>query len=123
MTVQELYRQIDGDYEAVKKIMMSDGMISRFVVKLAEDRSYEALAAAGKSMDPTALFSAAHTMKGVAANLGLTKLSGMASEITEEFRPGTERRMSDAEVGEKLEEIRALYERTLEGIRVFAATN
>jgi HPt (histidine-containing phosphotransfer) domain-containing protein len=121
MTVQELYQQIDGDYEAVKKIMMTDGMISRFVVKLVDDRSFDTLMAAGESMDAAALFSAAHTAKGVAANLGLNKLSRMASEITEEFRPGTERTMSDAEVGAKMEEIRALYERTLEGIRAFAA--
>ena len=120
MTVQELYQQIDGDYDAAKKIMMMDQMIGRFIVKLADDRTYEKLEAAGAAMDPAALFETAHTLKGVAANLGLTKLSAMASGITEEFRPGKERTMSDEQVKEKLEEIRALYGKTMDGIRAFS---
>ena len=120
MTVQELYEQIDGNYEAAKKIMMMDQMISRFIVKFADDKSYERLKAAGETMDAAALFESAHTLKGVAANLGLTKLSTMASEITEEYRPGQERSMTDEQVKEKLEAISAQYAKTVEGIRAFA---
>ena len=120
MTVQELYQQIDGDYEAAKRVMMMDQMISRFIVKFLDDKTYDRLMAAGESMDPAALFEAAHTLKGVAANLGLTKIGALSSEVTEEFRPGKERTMGDETVKAKLAEISALYAKAVEGIRAFA---
>jgi HPt (histidine-containing phosphotransfer) domain-containing protein len=62
-------------------------------------------------------FEAGHAMKGVCANLGLTGLAEAASEITEEFRPGNERKLSDAEVLARIEKIRELYNSTAEGIQ------
>ena len=49
----------------------------------------------------------------------LRTLSDMASEIAEEYRPGNARSLSDAQVGDKLAEIAALYRRTAEGIRQY----
>ncbi len=121
MTIQELYQKMDGDYEAAKKVMMMDQMIARFIVKLPNDPTYAALQAAGESMDPKALFETAHALKGVAANFGLTKMRDLASDITEEFRPGSERTMSDADVQEKLSAIRELYEKAMAGISEFTA--
>ena len=68
-------------------------------------------------MDPTELFEKAHAMKGVCANLGLVNLSNAASEITEEYRPGNPRKLSDDEGKAKMESIRAMYEKTVDGIR------
>ena len=121
MTVQELYESIEGDYGAAKRIMMMDKMISRIIVKLLDDGSCGKLMEAGDAMDANGMFEAAHAMKGVCANLGLLKLSAAAGEICEEFRPGRERSMSDGQVAEHLENVRALYEKTLEGIRQFQA--
>ena len=98
MTVKELYDRIDGDYGAALKIM-----------------------AAAETIDPDGLFEAEHTLKGVTANFGLTKISTLASRLTEEFRPGKERTMSDEEVREMLEAIRKLYTQTVDGIRAFTA--
>ena len=75
--------------------------------------------AAGSSMDPTDLFEAAHAVKGVAANLGLTKLSDVASEITEDFRPGNERKLSDEDVKQRIETIRELHEQIVYKIRKY----
>ena len=70
-------------------------------------------------MDATELFEASHAVKGVCANLGLVTLSGAASEISEEFRPGNPRKLSDDEVKERIGKISAMYERTAEGIRQY----
>ena len=121
MTVQELYSHIDGDYDAALKIMMMDQLIGRMIVKLKDDPSCPRLLAAEESMDAQALFEAAHALKGVAANLGLTKLSALAGGITEEYRPGNPRRMTENQVKEKLSEIRILYEKTLAGIQAYEA--
>ena len=60
-------------------------------------------------------------MKGVCANLGLDSLSQAASELAEEFRPGHDRTMDDAEVQAKIAELKVRYEQTMEGIRQFSA--
>ena len=72
-----------------------------------------------RSMDPTALFETAHTVKGVTANLGLVAISNLASEITEEFRPGAVRKLTDEQVREKLGKIEELYRKTIEGIKQY----
>ena len=121
MTIQELYAKIGGNYEQAQKIMKLDKLIDRYVCKLASSGTYEKLAEAGKTMDPALLFEAAHAMKGVCANLGLDALSHAASEITEEFRHGSARKMTDAEVREKLAALSNMYQRTIKGIEEYAA--
>ena len=121
MTVQELYGQIGGSYDDVRRILPMDNLIAKFVVKFLDDKSAEALFFAWDARDAAALFEGAHAMKGVCANIGLTALSAEASALAEEFRPGRERAMDDAEVQRRVDELRADYDRALEGIRAFAA--
>ena len=58
MTVKELYDTIGGNYENAKKIMMSDALISRFIVKLIDDPSYAKLTEARNTMNAEELFRA-----------------------------------------------------------------
>ena len=119
MTLQELYQSIGGDYEQALRVLRMDKLIDKHIRKLAKNGVVDQLLAAGERMDATQLFEAAHAAKGVCGNLGLKTLSDMASEIAEEYRPGNARSLSDAQVGEKLAEIAALYRRTAEGIRQY----
>ena len=121
MTVQELYERIGGNYDAARRILMNDTLIARFVAKLPADPSFDKLSAAAETMDARGLFEGAHAMKGVCANLGLENLSRAAAELTEEFRPGNERKLSDAEAEERVEALRALYGHTVDEIRRFSA--
>ena len=117
MTVQELYQSIGGDYDQAMRILRMDKLLDKHIRKFTKNNLVENLLAAGESMDPTALFEAAHALKGVSANLGLTALSNAASEITEEFRPGASRRLSDDEVKAKLRALGELYRTVAEQIR------
>lgn len=117
MTLQELYQSIGGDYEQALRILRMDKLLDKHIRKFTKNNIVENLLAAGEGMDPTALFEAGHALKGVSGNLGLTALSNAASEITEEFRPGAVRRLSDAEVKEKLRKLGELYRTVAEGIR------
>jgi len=121
MTVKELYASIDGNYDSAMRILMNDKLAARFIVKLADDTSFDKLSAAAETMDAQGMFEGAHAMKGVCANLGLDKLSRAAGELTEEFRPGRERSMDDDTVRERVEALRAFYGRTVDEIRRFAA--
>ena len=119
MTLEELYQSIGADYKQATRVLRVDKLIDKHIRKFAENGVVERLVAAGRSMDPTALFESSHAMKGVCANLGLTGLADAASEIAEEFRPGNSRALSDEQVAEKIETIDKMYERTIEGIRLY----
>ena len=119
MTLQELYRNIDGDYDQALKVLRMDKLLDKHIRKLTQNGVVDRLVEAGQSMDPTQLFEAAHAAKGVCANLGLTRLAEAASEIAEEFRPGNPRLMSDAEVAEKLRQIATQYAKTADGIQKY----
>ena len=110
MTLQELYKEINGDYDQALRVMRVEKLVDKHIRKLTKNGVVESLLKAGETMDPVALFETSHAVKGVCANLGLVALSEAASEISEEYRPGNERHFSDAEVKEEL------YRRTLEGI-------
>ena len=120
MTVQELYESIGGSYDSARRILPMDQLIAKFVVKFLDDKSFEKLESAAAAGDGAGIFEGAHAMKGVCANLGLDGLSQAASELAEEFRPGHDRTMDDAAVAEKVSELKALYDRTMEGIRKFS---
>ena len=119
MTVKELYDKIGGNYDQAIRIMKMEKLVDRYIRKLSKSTFVEALAAAADSMDAAALFENAHAMKGVCANLGLDKLAAAANAITEEFRPGAARKLSDEEVRALLRDAEADYQNTLEQIRLY----
>ncbi|MBQ7585916.1 MAG: Hpt domain-containing protein [Desulfovibrionaceae bacterium] len=119
MTIQELYTAIDGNYDSAKRILQIDRLIEKFIVRLLDDKSFEKLQQARTTMDPTSIFEAAHAMKGVLANLGLEKLSSMASVVTEEFRPGKSRKMTDEALQKQLDELEEKFTFTVDAIKKF----
>lgn len=121
MTIQELYARIGGNYDQAVRVMRMDKLIDRYIRKLPDSGAYEALVTAGEAMDGTKLFESAHALKGVCANLGLDEIAALAGDITEDFRPGTARKLTDDEIKGKIARITSLYQRTLEGLRAYTA--
>jgi len=121
MTVQELYESIGGSYDSAKKILQMDKLISKFILKLLDDKSCENLMAAAAAQDAAGIFEGAHAMKGVCANLGLNSLSEAASAVAEEFRPGNSRSMEQGELDRRLADIKSQYGKTIAGIQAFAS--
>lgn len=121
MTIQELYAKIGGNYDQAVKIMKMDKLIDKYVRKLPASGAYDTLMAASETMDPTGLFEGAHALKGVCGNLGLDALSAVAGEVTEEFRPGTARKLTDEQVKEKIRQLSGLYQRAIAGIEEYVA--
>ena len=116
MTLQELYQEIGGDYDQAIRVLRMDKLVDKHIRKLTGNGVVTDLIDAGSRMDAAELFEKAHAAKGVCANLGLMTLSGMASDIAEEFRPGNPRTMTDDEVRAKILDIDALYKKTADGI-------
>ena len=122
MTLQELYAQIGGDYDHATRVLRVDKLIDKHIRKLPKNGVVDDLLQAGQEKDPGKMFETAHAMKGLCANLGLLRLSDLASDIAEEYRPGNSRTLSDDEVDGKLQEIASLYAKTVDGISQYEQT-
>lgn len=123
MTLQELYSEIGGDYEQATRVLRVEKLIDKHIRKFTSNGVVDNLLAAGEGMDPTQLFETSHAAKGVCANLGITNIADAASEISEEFRPGNSRKLSDDEVKARLAAIREMYAKAADGIRRYEEEN
>ena len=115
MTLQELYQAIDGDYEDVLgRMMRSEKMVQKFVLKFLNDQSYETLVRSMEEEKYEEAFRAAHTIKGVGQNLGFTKLYQSAGALSEALRNGF-----TPEAPALAGQVKEDYCRTAEAIRAF----
>lgn len=72
---REAFAAYGADYqETMGRFMGNEGMYLRLMDMLFKDDSVEKLGQALAAGDLTGAFEAAHTLKGVAANMGLTPL-------------------------------------------------
>ena len=111
MTIEEFYNAVGGSYASVKELFLTDERIKKYVLKFKTEGSYQKLMDAVGSGDATASFEVAHAFKGVAGNIGLTKLYNAASELTEQLRGSQE--PADPQLVDK---IRAYYDEVQEKI-------
>jgi HPt (histidine-containing phosphotransfer) domain-containing protein len=88
MTIQEFYQRVDGDYEAVLENMLSDDNILQFMEMFLHDPNYGRLTEALEQGENQQAFKAAHTLKGVSANLSYGRLYEAAAALTEDLRDG-----------------------------------
>lgn len=110
MTVEQFYNYICGDYAGTKSRLMTDDRILRFVNKFPADGSYKLLTDSLASSNVEEAFRAAHTIKGVAQNLGFTALYKAAEVVTEILRAGS------LDVADKMPELTKYYDLTMDGI-------
>ena len=117
MTIQECYQQLGGDLAAVKTRLPSDSLITKFITKFLDDSSYSELCDALQKGQRDEAFRAAHTLKGVCANLGFDQLENSASALTELLRP------KDIGIPEEavsmMKDVKHDYEMTVGAIRAY----
>ncbi len=88
MTVKEFYEELGVDYNSVLKRLVKDTLILKLLKRYAADKNYQLLCDAVAEKDQKKAFDAAHTVKGVAMNLGFNDLGSAASVLTEAMRDG-----------------------------------
>ncbi len=86
MDVKDIYEKTGGDYPGVVKRLGSEAAVAHFAVRFLSDGSMRELNSAFKAGDVESAFRAAHTLKGVALNLGFTELGKNAAALTEILR-------------------------------------
>ena len=87
MTIQECYQQLGGDLAEVQTRLPSVSLVAKFIAKFLNDSSFSELCQALQEGRRTEAFRAAHTLKGVCANLGFERLGTSAGRLTELLRP------------------------------------
>lgn len=86
MTLEDFFQAIGGNLSEVMGRLPSEKMILRFLKMYSQDTSYSDLVKAYEEGNVKQAFLAAHTLKGVASNLGLSDLQQAASVLTESVR-------------------------------------
>lgn len=86
MTLQEFYAQIGGSYADTVRRLCSESFVLRFVKKYPANPSFDELCKAVGRSDWESAFRAAHTLKGVAQNLGFDRLYAVSVPLTEAMR-------------------------------------
>lgn len=119
MTVKELYDQIGGNYDDALARMSIDSLVSRFIIRFLDDTSCNDLLIAWASGDENASFRAAHTAKGVCANLALTRLFNLTSQICEALRPENESLRAQTDIDALTDQLATDYADTVAAIEAF----
>jgi len=88
MTAEQIYAAIDGDYNGASLRLRKHALVIRLLKLFPSDPSMNELRSAVEEQDPQKAFRAVHTLKGVALNLGFTRLGSVASDLTELLRSG-----------------------------------
>lgn len=88
MNLIECYNALGGNYEDVLRRLTSERLVKKFAVKFLDDKSYELLETSLNENNTDEAFRAAHTIKGVCANLGFNKLLHSSEAVTEALRAG-----------------------------------
>ncbi len=70
----------------MQRFMGKEELLFKFLKKFTADESYKKLISDMEAKSFESAFSQAHTLKGVAANLGLGHLTESASALTEKLR-------------------------------------
>lgn len=86
MVLKKFYEQIGGGYDRALSRFPNEQMLEKFVLKYKADPTCVQLKQALNAGDTKAAFLAAHTLKGVAQNLGFERLAAAASVVTEQLR-------------------------------------
>ena len=86
MDLKEFYAQIGGSFDAVLSRLCSESFVRKFVLRYKTDPTFEQLKAAVAVKDWESAFRAAHTLKGVTLNLGLSSWADKTAKLVETLR-------------------------------------
>ena len=116
MTLKECYAALGGDYDEAMGRLRSEKLVQKFVLKFLNDGSYGLLCGSLASGDRDEAFRAAHTIKGVCANLAFNALLESSEALTEALRDGKPPQPGEDEL---VARVKADYEQTAQAIRAY----
>lgn len=86
MKIEECYSVLGGNYEEILGRFQTEERIAKFIKLFLKDDSFRNLSKALEEQNLKEAFRAAHTLKGVCANLSFTRLYRSSHSLTELLR-------------------------------------
>lgn len=117
MDLRTCYEQLGGSYNDVLSRIPSERLVDKFLRKFLTDESFAGLCSAMAAGSRSEAFLMAHTLKGVCANLGFTRLFRSAAALTELLRPEADAIPAGADA--LLDAVREDYALTVGVIRAY----
>ncbi|MCM1112699.1 MAG: Hpt domain-containing protein [Muribaculum sp.] len=101
----------------IQRFMGNEALYLKFLMRFLDDTSYEAIRENLSNKDYPAVFNSAHTLKGVAANLGLDPVSAAAAKISDALKNKPAEEVNGEQIeeyAEQLGEVNRLFVKILE---------
>lgn len=117
MVLEECYKAFGGNYESVKMRISREEVIKKFLNKFLTEPSFDNLCESMEKEDYVEAFRAAHSLKGVSANLGFVRLEKSSSDLTEYLRNSSEKEIDKEKCKQTLEEVSKDYMEVMGAIR------
>lgn len=118
MTLDEFYKSVGGSLEETLRRLPSERLIVKYLGLFESDDSYSRLCDEVAAHSAKGIFEASHSLKGVAANLGLENLRAAASDICENCRD----KEPDDSLNSQFEAVKVAYDKTKQAICDFLAS-
>ena len=113
--VKDLMLGAGFDYDnTVYRFLGNEQMYHKFLKKLLDDACFEQILERIAKKSASDVFTAAHTLKGVAANLGITPVQQLSSQITEATRDKADEDVDFAQIESMAGELDVIYKRSCE---------
>lgn len=121
MTIEECYSIMGGDWDGIKRRLGNDALIAKLSLKFLSAKEYSEIGDAINNRDWEKAFLNAHTLKGVALNLGYNELAKAASALTELLRP---RKLDNPREAERLYlSITSEHNKVINAINIYKESN
>ena len=121
MTIEECYSIMGGDWDGIKRRLGNDALIAKLSLKFLSAKEYSEIGDAINNRDWEKAFLNAHTLKGVALNLGYNELAKAASALTELLRS---RKLDNPREAERLYlSITSEHNKVINAINVYKESN
>lgn len=115
MTIEQCYQQLGGNYAQALGRLSNPALVQRFAQMFLKDSSFAELCAAVQTGRTEDAFRAAHTLKGVSANLSFDRLHHSASDLVELLRGKVD--PLPPETAAMMERVTSDYQATVDAIR------
>ena len=111
-TVRKQMEENGADVETtLKRFMGNEKMYMKYIMKFLDDKNFDSIRENLESQNYEAVFNAAHTLKGVTANLGLNPVNAASAEISELLRGKAASEVDAEKVNAVFLELTESYER------------
>lgn len=115
MELEEFYKQVGGNFEDVKRRLLNEEFIRKFVLKFKDDETFDNLIDAFDKADYKESFRFIHTLKETSVNLGFDDLYQASCNLTECLRE--KENLNDEELeeaGKLLQIVKDNYQKIIE---------